>query len=162
MSRRGNRVLALGALAGGGATAFVLIGSALSSPPRTVAAAKAAEATISSRTVSFPGAQIVQRVRPGGLACFTVNRGSSTVARSCFSHLADDEIAYASSRYAVGGFAGADVVAVIVKLTNKGTTWATLRRGAFYAAVPAGHNVRAVVKVLRGGTREVFTVTGSR
>ena len=76
--------------------------------------------------------------------------------------LAEDEIAYASSRYAVGGLAGSDVTAVIVRLTGKGTVWATLKRGAFYTDVPAGHNVRAVVKVLRDGTRKAFTVTGSR
>ena len=101
-------------------------------------------------------------MRPGGLACFTVNLGSSTVGRSCLGHLYPDEIVYASSRYAVGGLAGSDVRAVIVKLTRKGTTWATLRRGAFYAKVPKGYNVRAVVKVLRDGSRKSFTVTGPR
>jgi hypothetical protein len=49
---------------------------------------------------------------------------------------------------------------VIVKLTKKGTVWATLRRGAFYAKVPTGHRVRALVKVVRGGSRTTFTVTG--
>jgi hypothetical protein len=54
------------------------------------------------------------------------------------------------------------VRAVIVRLTSRGTVWATLKDGAFYAAVPKGHNVRAVVKVLAGGQRQSFTVTGSR
>ena len=87
---------------------------------------------------------------------------SALVARSCVSSLAPDQIAYASSRYAVGGVAGSDVRAVIVRLTKRGTVWATMRRGTFYAAVPARHNVRSVVKVLRNGSRTSFTVTGSR
>jgi hypothetical protein len=37
-----------------------------------------------------------------------------------------------------------------------------MRRGAFYAQVPKGHNVRAVIKVLRDGSRKRFTVTGPR
>ena len=61
-----------------------------------------------------------------------VDRRALVHARS----LAADQIAYASSRYAVGGVAGSDVRAVIVRLTKKGTVWATLRRGTFYAAVP--------------------------
>lgn len=155
------RTLALGALGGAAVAAFAAISTALSSN-RPIAEAKAAEATITSRTVSFPDGRVVQQVRPGGLACFTVSRGSSTVARSCYRHLASDQISYASSRYAVGGLAGPDVKAVIVKLTGKGTVWATLQQGAFYAAVPTGHNVRAVIKVVRGGSRTSFTVTGSR
>jgi hypothetical protein len=97
-------------------------------------------------------------MRTSSLGCFRVVVGSSTVARSCTSKLAADQIAYASSRYAVGGVAGSDVRAVIVRLTKKGTVWATLRRGTFYAAVPAGHAVRTVVKVLTDGSRTSFTV----
>jgi hypothetical protein len=51
---------------------------------------------------------------------------------------------------------------VIVRLTKKGTVWTTMRRGTFFAPVPKGYNVRAVVKVLGDGTRKSFTVTGSR
>jgi hypothetical protein len=51
---------------------------------------------------------------------------------------------------------------VIVRLTKKGTVWTTMRRGTFFALVPKGYNVRAVVKVLDDGTRKSFTVTGSR
>ena len=157
-----SRTLALGALAAAFTAAFVAITAALSAGRPALAEAKGAEATIVSRTVSFPGGRVVQRVRPGGLACFTVHKGASTVARSCYRHLAPGEISYASSRYAVGGLAGADVRGVIVKLTRKGTVWATLRNGAFYTPVPAGRNVRAVIKVVRGGSRTSFTVTGSR
>jgi hypothetical protein len=56
----------------------------------------------------------------------------------------------------VGGLAGPDIHAVIVKLTRKGTVWATLRNGAFYATVPDGFRVRRVVKVLRDGSRTGF------
>ena len=159
-----SRTLALSALTTGGAAGLAAVVTALSAPNSTVSEAKAASATASlaPRTVSFPGARVVLKARPGGLACFTVNLGTSTVGRSCLGHLYPDEISYASSRYAVGGLAGSNVRAVIVKLTRKGTVWATLRRGAFYAKVPRGYNVRAVVKLLRDGSRKTFTVTGAR
>ena len=155
-----SRTLALGALGAAAVAAFAAISTALDAPQTRIAEAKAAEATMTSRTVSFPGGRVVQRVRPSGLACFTVGVGTSTVARSCYRGLASDEMVYASSRHAVGGFAGAAVRGVIVKLTKKGTVWATVRRGAFYEKVPTGHRVRALVKVVRGGSRTTFTVTG--
>jgi HJR/Mrr/RecB family endonuclease len=130
--------------------------------PATVGEAQAAEATITSHAVRFGPDRVAIQVRDGSLVCFRVKKGASTVARSCASHVSDDEIAYASSRYAVGGLAGRNVRAVIVRLTRKGTVWADLKSGAFYAEVPARHNVRAVVKVLRDGSRKSFTVTGSR
>ena len=161
MDRR--RTVALAALGTFVAAGLVAIVSGLGAgSPVVVAQAKAADATITSRTVSFPGGRVKIQVRPGGLACFAVARGSSIVGRSCAGSLASDQIEYASSRYAVGGIAGADVRAVIVKLTGKGTVWATLHRGVFYAQVPKRHNVRAVIKVLRDGSRKSFTVTGSR
>jgi len=64
--------------------------------------------------------------------------------------------------HAIGGVAGSKVTAVIVKLTRRGTKWATLRHGVFYADVPIPYRVRAVIKVLRGGTRERFVVTTTR
>jgi hypothetical protein len=163
MSRRvGSRALAVGSLAAAVAAGAAAVVSALGSPAASLSKATAApEPSDGARSVAFPNGRVVVQPR-GGLTCFRVTRGSSTVGRSCAPHLASDEISYASSRYAVGGLAGADVRAVIVRLTNKGTVWTTLRRGAFYAQVPAGHNVRAVVKVLSDGTRKVFTVTGSR
>jgi hypothetical protein len=155
-------MLAIGALATGSAAALAAVVSALGSPAATVAAAEAASGTTDSRTISFPGARVVARTRPGGLSCFTVARGTSTIGRSCHARLRAEEIAYVTSRHAVGGLAGTEVRAVIVKLTRKGTVWATLRRGAFYAVVPKGREVRAVVKVLRDGSRRRFPVTTSR
>jgi hypothetical protein len=164
MSRRvGSRALAVLSLAAAVAAGTAAVLDALGSTPgAAVPQARAADTPVAFRSVVFGHSGVVVEHRPGGLTCFRVRRGPSTVARSCASHLAADEIAYASSRYAVGGLAGAEVGAVIVRLTRKGTVWATMRDGAFYADVPDGHNVRAVVKVLRDGKRTAFTVTGAR
>jgi hypothetical protein len=40
--------------------------------------------------------------------------------------------------------------------------WATRRSSTFFAAVPKGYAVRSVVKVLRDGKRQTFTVTAPR
>lgn len=163
MSRRvGRRVLALGSLAAAVAAAAAAVLSALGAPTTTAVPAKAAaSAGLGSRSVAYGNGRVVLIMRTRSLACFRVTVGASTVARSCISTLAPDQIGYASSRYAVGGVAGSDVRAVIVRLTKKGTVWATMRRGTFYAAVPDGHDVRAVVKVLSDGSRTSFTVTGA-
>jgi hypothetical protein len=153
----------LGAVAAAIAAGTAAVLSALGAPTASVSPAKAAApVSLGSRSVAFGSGRVVLLMRTSSLGCFRVVVGSSTVARSCTSRLAANQIAYASSRYAVGGVAGGDVRGVIVRLTQKGTVWATLRRGTFYAAVPAGHNVRSVVKVLNDGSRTSFTVTGSR
>ena len=153
----------LGSVAAAIAAGAAAVLSALAAPSESVAPAKAAApVALGSRSVAFGNGRVVLRMRTRSLGCFRVAVGSSTVARSCASSLAPDQIAYASSRYAVGGVAGNAVRAVIVRLTKGGTVWATLRRGTFYAAVPDGYNVRAVVKVLSNGSRTSFTVTGSR
>jgi hypothetical protein len=164
MSQRvGRRALALGSLAAAIAAGAAAVLSALGAPTATVSPAKAAAVTgFGSRSVAFGNGRVVLLMRTPSLGCFRVVAGSSTVARSCTSRLAPNQIVYATSRYAVGGVAGSDVRAVIVRLTKKGTVWATLRRGTFYASVPAAHNVRAVVKVLGDGSRTSFTVTGTR
>jgi len=153
----------LGSLAAAVAAAAAAVLSALGASNASVTPARAAApVALGSRSVAFGHGRVVLRMRTTSLGCFRVVAGSSTVARSCTSSLAADQIAYASSRYAVGGVVGSEVRAVIVRLTKKGTVWATIRRGTFYAAVPPGHNVRTVVKVLRDGSRTSFTVTGSR
>jgi len=164
MSRRvGRRALALGSLAAAVAAGAAAVLSGLGATSATGTPARAeAPVGLGSRSVAFGNGRVVLTMRTSALGCFRVTVGSSTVGRSCVSTLGPTEIAYASSRYAVGGVAGGDVRAVIVRLTKKGTVWATLRRSTFYAAVPAGHNVRAVVKVLSDGSRTSFTVTGSR
>jgi hypothetical protein len=163
MRRVGRRALALGSLAAAIAAGAAAVLSGLGAPSARVTSANAAAPVgVGSRNVAFGDGRVVLRMRTPSLGCFTVARGSSTVARSCVSSLGATEIAYASSRYAVGGVAGNDVRAVIVRLTKKGTVWATIRRGTFYAAVPPGYDVRAVVKVLSDGSRKTFTVTGSR
>ena len=153
----------LASVAAAVAAASVAVLSGLGAPTASgTPATGAAPVSLGSRSVAFGNGRVVIRMRTSSLGCFRVAVGSSTVARSCVSRLAANQIAYAASRFAVGGVAGTDVRAVIVRLTKKGTVWATLRRGTFYAAVPAGHNVRAVVKVLADGSRTSFTVTGSR
>jgi hypothetical protein len=158
MSRRvGSRALVLGSLAAGIAAGTAAVLSALGAPAASVSAADAA-APSAARSVAF-GSQrvVVQPDRRGTRTCFRVQ-----AARSCASQLTANEIRYVSTPTAVGGLAGANVRAVIVRLTRKGTVWATLNDGAFYAAVPYGYRARAVVKVLRDGTRKAFTVTASR
>ena len=153
----------LGAVAAAVAAGAAAVLSALGAPSGTVPPATAAAPTgFGARSVAFGNGRVVFSLRSANFGCFRVVVGSSTVARSCTSGLAADEIAYASSRYAVGGLAGSEVRAVIVRLTRKGTVWATMRRGTFYGAIPNGYNVRAVVKVLTDGSRKSFTVTGSR
>lgn len=154
--------MALGALAAGAASGLAAIVTALGAPTATVSQAKAADATITYHSVRFGHDSVGVQRRPGGLLCFTVNKGSSTVGRSCTGGLGTGQIEYASSRYAVGGLAGPNVHAVIVRLTRKGTVWATIKDGAFLAQVPHGYNVRTVVKVLADGSKTAFTATGAR
>lgn len=163
MRRSRGRIFAVGGLAAGTAAGLAAILAALGAPTtETISQAKAAEATITYHSVSFGPDSVGVQKRPGGLLCFTVNKGSSTVARSCTNAVYAGQIEYASSRWAVGGLAGPDVRAVIVRLTRKGTVWATLHDGVFYARIPKGYDVRAVVKVLADGSRTTFTVTGPR
>jgi hypothetical protein len=144
MRRFSGRTLAVGGLAAGIAAALVAVLAAFAAPTPTLSQAKAADVTI--------------RVQPqaGGGRCFTV--GGVAATRTCVHALQPDEIRYASSGSAIGGLAGLGVQAVIVKLTHKGTVWASLQDGTFSAAVPAGHRLRAVIKVLAGGRRETFRV----
>jgi hypothetical protein len=162
MRRLGRRALALASLAAAAAAGTAAVLSALSASSTDISQAQAATTQMTSRSVAYGHSRVSVHVRPGGRICFDVLQGSSTVAHSCAASFAANEIRYASSRTAIGGIAGSNVRAVIVKLTKKGTVWATLRRGTFYAAVPKAHEVRALVKVTAGGTRRTFTVTGSR
>jgi hypothetical protein len=160
--RVGRDALALASLAAAVAAGTLAVLSALGASSPGVSPAQAAAPELTSRSVAFGHDGVVVHVRPNGSACFRLRRGSSTIARSCVAGLGASEISYASSPHAIGGVAGSQVRAVIVRLTRQGTVWATLRRGTFYAALPAGYAARAVVKVLAGGARRTFTVTGSR
>jgi hypothetical protein len=147
-----SRVLAVGGLTIGVAAFVVALMSAFGGTDRGVAAA---DATITSRSVAIGSAKVVVRVLPSG-TCFTVTDIDGS-AHSCPKTTAADDIGFALTPTGVGGLAGAKVHAVIVRLTRKGTVWATLRNGAFYAAVPDGYKVRRVVKVLRDGSRAAFS-----
>jgi hypothetical protein len=156
MHRNRGRVLAVGGLAAGTAAALIAVLTALSAPASGV---RAAQATQSSRTVTFGHARVGVQILPTGIVCYRVTESSGS-SRSCRSRVESGEIGFTVSPRGIGGAAGVDVRAVIVKLTRRGTVWATLRDGVFYADVPSAYRVRAVVKVLRDGTRKAFPVTG--
>ena len=153
-----NRVLAVGGLAAGAVAALVAVLAALGTPAQGVAAA---QATVVSRTVAFGPSQVVVRTLPGGSVCYQVIESAGS-SHACRPRIGAGEIGYTISARAIGGVAGPDVRAVIVKLTRHGTVWATLKGGVFYADVPLAYRVRAVIKVLRGGSRHTFTVTAPR
>jgi hypothetical protein len=144
MRHRRNRAFVIGGLAAGLAAALAAVLAALAAPTPTLSQAAAADIAISVHDAA------------GGGRCFTV--GGLAATHTCVPALQPDEIRYASSGGVIGGLAGLGVQAVIVKLTHKGTVWATLGDGTFYAAVPNGHRVRAVIKVLAGGRRETLRV----
>ena len=148
-----SRTLAVAGLAAGAAALLVAILAALHGPAQTIAVAKAADATIVSRTVHVGGSRIAIRVLPSG-TCFTIHDGEST--HSCPTRVGPTQMAFAVTPHGVGGVAGTNVHAVIVRLTRKGTVWAELAHGAFYARFPKGYEARAVVKVLRDGSRHAF------
>jgi hypothetical protein len=119
---------------------------------------RGARATLTSRTTSFGPARVTVQVLPTGTVCYRVTESSGT-SRSCRSRVGSREIGFTLSPRGIGGVAGGEVRGVIVKLTRRGTVWATLRDGVFYADVPMAYRVRAVVKVLRDGSRKAFAVT---
>lgn len=144
MHRVRGRAFAIGGLAAGLAAALVAVLAALAAPTPTVTQAKAADVTVRVRQ------------QANGGRCFTV--GGVAATQTCVRSLQPDEIRYAATGSAIGGVAGLGVQAVIVKLTRKGTVWTTLGEGTFYAAIPAGYRVRAVIKVLANGRRATFPV----
>lgn len=147
--------MALGGLATGLAALLVAVLSAVGAPDGGVSSAKAADATISFRTVAIGAGSVHVTALPTG-TCFTVSDRDGS-AHACPARTGAPDIGFAETVHGIGGISGSDVVAVIVRLTRRGTVWATLKSGAFYARVPPGHQVRAVVKVLRGGSRTAFT-----
>jgi hypothetical protein len=153
-----NRVLAVGGLAAGAAAALVAVLAALGAPAQGVAAA---QATVTSRTVTFGPSRVVVRKLPDGTVCYRVIESAGS-SHACRARLRVNEIGYTVSPRGIGGVAGANVRAVVAKLTRHGTVWTTLRDGVFYADVPIAYRVRAVIKVLRDGSRKAFTVTAPR
>jgi hypothetical protein len=157
MHRTRGRVLVLLGLAAGAGAGLIAVQSALNAPASGVDAARA---TQTSRTASFGPAQVVVRVLANGIVCYRVIEPSGS-SHGCRASVRANEIGYTVAPRAIGGVAGAQVRAVIVKLTRRGTRWATLRDGVFYTDVPPAYRVRAVIKVLRDGTRERFEATPS-
>jgi hypothetical protein len=151
------RAMAVGGLSAGAVAAFVAVLTALSAPASGV---RGVQATQSSRSVSFGHARVAVQILPGGTVCYRVTESAGT-ARSCRSSVGSGEIGFTVSPRGIGGVAGSDVRAVIVKLSRRGTVWASLRDGVFYADVPLAYRVRAVVKVLRDGSRKAFAARPS-
>jgi len=152
------RSLAVGSLVAGTAAALLAVLTALGAPASGV---RGAQAGLTSRSTSFGPARVTVQVLPTGTVCYRVTEQTGT-SHACRSRVGSSEIGFTVSPSAVGGVAGNDVRAVIVKLTRRGTVWASLRDGVFYADVPMAYRVRAVVKVLRGGRRKAFPVRPSR
>jgi hypothetical protein len=152
------RALAVGGLAAGTAAALVAVLTAFSAP---ASGGSGAQATLTSHSTTFGVGRVTVQTLPNGTVCYRVTESTGT-SRACRSRVASGEIGFTLSPSAVGGVAGGDVRAVIVKLTRRGTVWSTLRDGAFYADVPPAYRVRVVVKVLRDGSRKAFAVTQSR
>jgi hypothetical protein len=148
-----SRTLALAGLTAGAAALLVAVLTAFAGPDQTTAVVKAADATIVSHTARIGGSKIAIRVLPGG-TCFTIHDGVATHA--CPTRVGPTQLNFAVTPHGVGGIAGAKVQAVIVRLTRKGTVWAKLSNGAFYAKFPKGYKARAIVKVLRDGSRHAF------
>jgi hypothetical protein len=157
MQRLTRRVVALLALAAGTAAGFLAVQSALNAPASGV---EAARATVTAHTTSFGPSSVLVTTHSTGIVCYRVIEpyGSS---HACRPRVRPSEIGFAVSPRGIGGVAGSQVSAVIIKFTRRGTRWATLRDGVFYADVPSPYRVRAVVKMLRDGTRKRFAVTPS-
>jgi hypothetical protein len=150
------RTLAVGGLATGTAAALVAVLAGFGAPTRGVAAA---QATLTSRTISFGAARVQVRQLPSGIVCVRVTESFGS-SRSCRARVRAREIGFTVSPQGIGGVAGPDVRAVIVRLTRSGTVWAKLEHGVFYADVPSAYRVRTVIKVLRDGSRKAFAVKG--
>jgi hypothetical protein len=142
------------ALAAATAAALVAVLTALHAP---VDGVEAAQATLSAHTESFGGAQVIVRALPSGITCYRViaTGGSS---HACRKRVGVNQIGYTVAPRAIAGVAGKNVRAVIVKLSRRGTKWATIQNGVFYANVPIAYRVRGVIKVLRDGSRKRFAV----
>jgi hypothetical protein len=138
------------------AAALTAVLAALAAPGPGVHAAQGP----TSRSTQFGHARVVVRGLPSGTVCYTVTESTGS-SHACRAHVGAGEIGYAVSPRGIGGVAGSEVRGVIVKLTRRGTVWASLRDGVFYADVPLAYRVRAVVKVLRDGSRKAFTVRPS-
>lgn len=156
MSFNRSRGLVFGALAAGAAGVVVAVSSGLGAATTGgVAAAQAVEIKTVKQSVRIDGTTVRITKKPSRAVCFAAPH-----AGACAASLGASELAYATGhsgkRLVIAGVAGTGVKAVIVRLTQKGTVWPTLRNGAFYAVLPAKHRLTSIVKVLAGGRRVSF------
>ena len=152
-------MLTLLAVAAAAAAAYLAVHSGLNAG----AAGRGAAPAVTARPhkTTFGPSSVLVTGHPSGVLCYRVIEPGGS-AHACRPAVKPTEIGYTVSPHAIGGVAGSKVTAVIVKFTRRGTKWATLRDGVFYADVPIPYQVRAVIKVLRGGARERFVVTPTR
>lgn len=150
------RGLVFGALGAVTLAAVFAVTGALGSSAATsgVAGARATLVSAGNHSVRIDGATITV-TRKGDGACYRGPRVSS-----CASTLTADQISYATgrdgTRVVIAGIAGRGVRAVIARLSRGGTVWPKLDGGVFYALLPRGYRLRALVKVLAGGHRVSF------
>jgi hypothetical protein len=148
-----------GALAALVVAVAVAVGSGLgaATPTSGVAAAQAVRLQTVRHSIQIDGSVVRVISKPSGAVCY-----SAPHASGCASILGDSQLSYATGkagkRIVLVGVAGADVKAVIARLSRDGTIWPKLRSGAFYAVLPKGYRLRAIVKVLAGGRRVTFRV----
>lgn len=159
MGRVAHRLLVLGALAAAAAGVTIAVSNGLAArtavPTVGVAAARVTLTRDVTSIIPVAGVRMAVTRKAGRAACYRAPH-----VASCAPALRAAEISYATGfagrRQVLGGVAGARVRAVIARLTHGGTVWPRLRHGAFYAVLPAGFRLRAIVKVLPGGRRVSF------
>ena len=149
-------MLTLLAVAGAAAAGYLAVHSGLNA-----GATGGGKRSGGSHRTTFGSSSVLVTGHPSGVVCYRVIEPSGS-SHACRPAVKPSEIGYTISPHAIGGVAGTDVTAVIARLTRRGTKWATLRDGVFYADIRAPYRVRAVIKVLRGGTRERFDVKATR
>jgi hypothetical protein len=162
MRRTVTRTVAVGAFGAGIAAGVAVVVDAVGSRPPPAGGVAAAVAAQATHTVRFGRTSVDRTARPDGSVCFVVRRGSFR-RQSCFRRAGPQTIGYLVARRStgqivVGGFAGAQVRGVRVRLRPQGSIAAPLRFGTFFVAVPPGRAPSAVVKVLRSGGTLAFPV----
>jgi hypothetical protein len=156
----GSRALALAGLLAGLVGVVVALTTALSTHTGAsgVAAAQVTRVQAVTHDVRVGGVVVAVTRKPNGSVCFR-----APAVTACAAHVRADEIGYSTGRsggrVVLAGVAGPTVRAVIARLTHRGTVWPVLHGGAFYAALPRGLRLSALVKVLAGGRRVSFPAT---
>jgi hypothetical protein len=126
---------------------------------------------VTSHTVVVVGVRIVIRRSSSGVVCYEalrphVQHPYSALA-SCVLGFPPRAISFViASRHTgqqmLAGIAGPGVGDVFARLVPQRIFRPAMKEGAFFGFVPNGYRVRAIVKVLKDGTRRTFVATGHR